>query len=885
MNHSQQTPTEEHGQAVRGGMQTHMLVPGWLTRSWSHPILGYFGAILLSGIVVAITFLLVRFFPSFPYSGALSILGILVIALWWGAGPSLLATLLIALLLDVVIFPPQFAWSLRTAQQIVDTGVFVLVGLSMSVVASRIARARAEAVQARERLHDLFMQAPANIAILHGPNLRFELANPPYLQTASRSHVLGKTVREVFPEQEQEPFMQLLEQVYATGTPFIGTEVRAQMRADGEGSLTEGFFNFVCQPTRAPHGQVDGLLIHGVEVTEQVRARQRIEELLKQLEAEKEALQQAQREAAARADQMEAVFEAMAEGVSIYDGSGGLVRMNQAAREFFALAAHPDYSSLSPEQRARWLSLSEEQGRVLPKEQWPLTRVLQGEVLKGPHALDIRACDPSGHEFQFSISGAPIRDQHGSIWGAVLLTHDVTERRRLERRTHEALEALLAMAEVLVQVPAEGGSSPGEMTGEVQQMASRLAALTHHVVDCERVGIVQVEQESGQLHPLSGAGYQPEEEQRWFTRMAQLHLSDYLAPSVLARLSAGEVVLTGLSEPAGQDAAERTSSLLVAPVRIGPHLLGLLLLDCADSKPTYTGEERALARAVARLTALMLERERLLRERAQAQANELAAREARRRMDTFLGIASHELRTPLTIMKGNLQLATWSAQQLISQQSAQANKTESAMDPLPVLLAHAEQQVNRLSRLVNDLIEVSGTQTETLALRMQVCDLSAIVREVVEDQRLITPTRTLRLHLEPSQEVLVYADADRIGQVVTNYLTNALKYSAGDQPVEVRLEQGEHFVRVLVRDRGPGLTPDQQAHVWERFHRVAGMKVQSGSSEGLGLGLYISRMIIERHHGQVGVESHPSEGSTFWFALPRLQIEEETMADQDPSLA
>jgi signal transduction histidine kinase len=132
--------------------------------------------------------------------------------------------------------------------------------------------------------------------------------------------------------------------------------------------------------------------------------------------------------------------------------------------------------------------------------------------------------------------------------------------------------------------------------------------------------------------------------------------------------------------------------------------------------------------------------------------------------------------------------------------------------------------------------------------------------------------------------VLVYADADRIGQVVTNYLTNALKYSAGDQPVEVRLEQEEQAVRVLVRDRGPGLTAAQQAWIWERFHRVEGMKVQSGSSEGLGLGLYISRMIIARHGGHVGVDSHPGEGSTFWFALPRLQIEEETMGDHNTYL-
>ena len=116
--------------------------------------------------------------------------------------------------------------------------------------------------------------------------------------------------------------------------------------------------------------------------------------------------------------------------------------------------------------------------------------------------------------------------------------------------------------------------------------------------------------------------------------------------------------------------------------------------------------------------------------------------------------------------------------------------------------------------------------------------------------------------------VPIIADAVRESQVVSNYLSNALKYSEADRPVEVRLEILASQARVSVRDEGAGLSREQQEHIWERFYRVPGVEVQNGSGVGLGLGLHISRTIIEEQGGHVGVESSPGEGSTFWFTLP-----------------
>jgi signal transduction histidine kinase len=148
-------------------------------------------------------------------------------------------------------------------------------------------------------------------------------------------------------------------------------------------------------------------------------------------------------------------------------------------------------------------------------------------------------------------------------------------------------------------------------------------------------------------------------------------------------------------------------------------------------------------------------------------------------------------------------------------------------------------------------------------------DLRDIVLEALEEQRLIAPTHQITL-VTPARAVVVRADADRVGQVVTNYLANALKYSAPEQPIAVTLRTRSGWAWVSVRDHGPGLARAEQVLVWNRFHRASGVEVRSGSNVGLGLGLYISRDIIQRLGGRVGVRSAPGRGSTFWFTLPLM---------------
>jgi signal transduction histidine kinase len=243
-----------------------------------------------------------------------------------------------------------------------------------------------------------------------------------------------------------------------------------------------------------------------------------------------------------------------------------------------------------------------------------------------------------------------------------------------------------------------------------------------------------------------------------------------------------------------------------------------------------------------------------------------SAHAANERMDQFLNVVSHELRSPIASLKGNVQLAM----RQLSRMRAADLATES--DPSPYLdrtmeaLKRTEQQVDRLNRLVADLLEAARADSGKLEVHLAPFDLSERLSVIVDEHRQGAPEREIRACL-PQAPVIVRADPDRVEQVVLNYLSNALKYSAQQAPVEVKLEPAGGEARVAVRDYGPGLTAEQRRDIWLRGYRAKGMPAYSAGSN-LGLGLYISRMLIEEQSGSVGVESAPGAGSTFWFTLP-----------------
>jgi PAS domain S-box-containing protein len=236
--------------------------------------------------------------------------------------------------------------------------------------------------------------------------------------------------------------------------------------------------------------------------------------------------------------------------------------------------------------------------------------------------------------------------------------------------------------------------------------------------------------------------------------------------------------------------------------------------------------------------------------------------------EAFVSMVTHELKTPLTALQGNIQLAQRHLTRLLSRKEEFQPKQQDILEKVQDTLNRAQRPLQLEQRMINDLLDSSRVQEGKLELRLASCDLAELVSKCVQDYQEVYPNRLIRLELPEQDLPQVYADSDRLQQVLSNYLTNALKFSPPTEPIHVGLSLEAENIRVWVQDHGPGLPHEQQQHIWKRFYQVPQPSIQSGLQAGLGLGLYLCQQLISRQQGWVGVESTPGCGATFWFTLP-----------------
>lgn len=234
--------------------------------------------------------------------------------------------------------------------------------------------------------------------------------------------------------------------------------------------------------------------------------------------------------------------------------------------------------------------------------------------------------------------------------------------------------------------------------------------------------------------------------------------------------------------------------------------------------------------------------------------------------DDFISIATHELKTPVTSIKAYAQI-------LLRRFQKDGNSTAEAM------VAKMDGQLNKLISLIGDLLDVTKIEGGRLQLHEEFYNFNLLVEELAEE--LQRTAEDHKIIVSPFEEIHMYGDKERIGQVLTNLITNAIKYSPGKEDIFVNVSNDARSVTVCVKDKGVGISQENQEKVFERFFRVS--SPQNQSFPGLGLGLFISTEIIKRQGGRIWVESEINKGATFCFKLPidyRVKEEEKNIPDK-----
>lgn len=345
---------------------------------------------------------------------------------------------------------------------------------------------------------------------------------------------------------------------------------------------------------------------------------------------------------------------------------------------------------------------------------------------------------------------------------------------------------------------------------------------------------------------IKKAGYSDEAAQKW----NYIKLTDLTPMTVAIRKQEGVFLESrqeiGTEFPLLKEDLEKTDihSMCSIPLMLGGLCLGSISLTFKFRKG-FSQEERDFIVAIATQCAQALHRSHLYDD----------ARKAILARDEFLSIASHELKTPLTPLK--LQL------QMLARQIKKNDLDSFTPEKVIKIIESSDKQMERLSKLIEDLLDVSRITSGKLTLNLEKVDLGEMVKEVMIQYGNHLKDALSKVEVLSAPHVEGYVDKIRLEQVLINLLTNAAKYAPG-KSIKVSLEANSSFATIRVKDEGPGISKIDQARIFDRFERVK----DNQNIGGLGLGLYISQQIIVAHEGHIWVESEIGKGSTFVIEVP-----------------
>ncbi|MBD1362627.1 PAS domain-containing protein [Mucilaginibacter sp. ZT4R22] len=711
-----------------------------------------------------------------------------------------------------------------------------------SMVAAEQKAAESIRLQA-EQLEKLFHDIPAQIAIARGPDLVYDYINPQYQRELfPNREVLGLPVLVALPEVKGQPIWDILQAVYNSGKPYIQNEMHIPLAPQLGAELVDHYFNLVYQPLRDETGGVYAILSFKYEVTAHVAARKAVEDTLIELQAVHEELISSNEQLMQAQDELNSLNKELE--VRIADRTRELKESfneQQALNEEIS-AANEEMAAANEELTVTNEELNETQ-RLLQQTLSGLSeseqrfRNLVRDATVGIILL-------TGPDLQVSI----VNDSYGKLIGrtaAELDGHRLFEAipeaeavfRPVIERVHDSGEPQYLYDQPYL-VYKDGVSIEGFLNLIYQPYREADGSVSGVMVLCQDVSVQgqarrELEKSEGRFKFLLNAIPQ----QVWTASLDGA--LDYV--NQVVGLDFGHttksVVGHGWQEFVHPDDLPVALEKWVRALQSGQEYLTEFRLKFANGN-YYWHLARAVPLVEDGKVTLWLG----------TNTNIDAQKTIEYKKDEFLSIASHELKTPLTTIRAFFQLA---------------KKDAGEHKVLNRFVGKAERQLERLGRLIEDLLDVSKINAGKMVYNMEDFDFSQMLAETVDSIQQTSAKH--RIEINANCSTIYHGDRHRIEQVLVNLLNNAIKYSPDSNRVIVNCEVEQQNFIVSIQDFGIGIAEEHLKGLFDRFYRIDNT---SARFQGLGLGLFISAEIVKRHGGSFWIESQPSEGSTFYFLLP-----------------
>ncbi|MBG9376829.1 PAS domain-containing sensor histidine kinase [Panacibacter sp. DH6] len=723
-------------------------------------------------------------------------------------------------------------------------------------------------INSLDYLPHIMEELPIAFSVLEGPDFIVKIANKKNLEIWQRSaaETINRPLFDIFPEVKSQNFKDILTNVYQQGITYNAEDVPAQFIRNG--TLDTGYFDIIYQPLKSDNGAVYAIMVISKEVTTK------------------------------HADVFNKhLLESSPDCVKILDQDGRIAFMNFNGRCAMELE---DFDIVK---NKYWWELwgDEYQNIILDAVQ----RAKNGEVVH----FEAFCATFKGTPKWWNIIVSPITDKDAHVESIIAVSRDITEKKIAEKKIADNEVQFRTLANSIPQLAwmmqPDGwiywyNERWYDYTGTtLEQMQGWGWQAIHHPAMVE--GVVKRFKEA-----IDGGN---DWEDTFLLRGKDGNYRWFLSRAFPLRNEKGEIMQwfgtnTDITERRSMEEALKENEQRFR--LLAENITELIWVTDSNHQLTYINESAYLyfglvPQSLQNLNADYIHPEDLVKNRKYWEVSQQEEKEwavehrlknkygeyrwhhtkatphknsegkiimwigtcidihdhkmKEQQKDEFMSIASHELKTPLTVAKGYIQILS----HVLSDSGTRAVQTYTMK---------ALDAIERMQQMIAELLDISKIQNGSLTYFYSRFNFNALLNETIYD--FLQHTRSHNISKQGNPAVIVYGDENRMKQVIVNLLSNAVKYSPSSSEVQVCLTVEDSFLHLAVTDYGIGLNAEHLDKIFERYYRI---KEQSHVFDGLGIGLYISAQIVEKHGGNIYAESEPGKGSTFHLKLPFETLE------------